>query len=96
MQQVQCCFDLGGKTIPQLEGKVAVGGSKGTYKMRFESLNCSLCSIDPVIIGLDKHVFALLFCKNFFDDVARLVIHGIQSKFMSLQFKELKLLTVRR
>ena len=52
--------------------------------MRFENLDCSLGSVDPVIIGLDKHIFALLFGKIFFDDVACLVIHDTESNFMSL------------
>jgi hypothetical protein len=45
--------------------------------MVLESLNRALGRVDSMIVGFDKHLFALPWGKKFFDYLACLVVHDI-------------------
>ncbi len=74
-------LDLWGQSIPYLDGKVAIHCSKGGNEGIPKNLDCMFCSIDTMVMRLNKLQFALVFVKELLDVLGGLVVHDIEIGF---------------
>ncbi len=82
------------KLVPKLDGKVHVGGAKGTDESIFKCLDSSISSIDAVIAGFNKLEATLLWGKVRFDCFCCLIVHDIDFWGVPLAYKKFEVLFV--
>ncbi len=57
---MECDLDLGCKSIPQLERKIAVHCGQRCNERIFECLNCAFPCVDTVVVQLNELQFAIV------------------------------------
>jgi hypothetical protein len=94
LKEVNGVLHLRCKLVPQLDGKVHIGGAKGSNESIFECLDCPFSGVNMVIARFDELEVALLWGKVQLDCFCCLIVHDTDFWGVPFAHKKFKVLFV--